>query len=90
MVFRVDKTEKQRLTNRFDGWRDNVHYIYRKHRSLIKKLPISIQVDFLLLYMGEAAMRSRAAGKTITYLWYRNVKRLINGPRKLLKKLNRK
>ena len=90
MVFRVDKSEKQRLTNRFDGWRKNAHYIYHKHRLLIMKLPISIQIDFLLLYIGEAAMRSKSSGKKFAYLWYRNVKRLINGPRKLIRKFSRR
>lgn len=89
MVFRVDKSEKQRLTNRFDGWRKNAHYIYRKHASLLFRLPFTIKMDALLLYLGEASMRSKSAGKTLAYLFYRNAKRLFNAPRKIRKKLSK-
>ena len=88
MVFRVDKSEKQRLTNRFDGWRKNAHYIYRKHASLIFKLPFSIKIDAFLLYLGEASMRSKSAKKMFAYLFYRNVKRIFTVPRKIRKKLS--
>jgi len=83
MVFRVDKNEKQRLTNRFDGWRKNTHYIYRKHAVLVRKLPFSIKLDALLLYLGEASMRSKSSGRKGLYLWYRNICRVLKAPRKL-------
>ena len=90
MVFRVDTGEKQRLTNRFDGWRKSVHYIYRKHRKLIFSLPFSYQIDLILLYLWEAAKRSQSSGKKLHYYFYRNVKRIINGPRKFLLKIKKR
>lgn len=87
MVFRVDSSEKQRLTNRFDGWRESVHYIYRKHRRTIFALPFSSQIDLILLYLWEACKRCQLSGKKYHYFFYRNLKRIINGPRKLWRKL---
>lgn len=89
MVFRVDTSEKQRLTNRIDGWRKNAHYIYRKHFKTICKLPFSIKVDLLLLYLWEAGKRCQSSGKKWQYIFYRNMKRLINGPKKLWSRLKK-
>lgn len=87
LVFRVDKTDKQRLTNRFDGWRKSTHYIYRKHFSSIINLPFSLKIDLIMQYLFEAMSRCQSSNKKLLYLFYRNVKRLINGPIKLRKKI---
>ena len=89
LVFRVDKGEKQRLTNRLDGWRKNAHYIYKKHFSIVRRLPHSLKLDLIMQFLFEACVRSQASGKKWTYLYYRNVKRLINGPRKLMNKIRK-
>lgn len=90
MVFRVDKTEKQRLTNHYYGWRKSLYYIYHKHKKIIKKLPLSYKIDFVLLCLNEAAMRCKAANMMILYYFYRNLKRIINGLRKFWRYFSKK
>ena len=87
LVFRVDKREKQRLTNNFDGWYESAKLIRKTHKSLLKQQKFTIQLEAYLLFLGEASSRAETSGLKYKYLYYRNLKRLINGPRKLLIKL---
>ena len=61
-VYRIDKKDKQRLTNRYDGWRDAALYIYQKHGGLYKGLSLLSKFRVKLLFWRDSSTRAQAAG----------------------------
>lgn len=61
-VYRVDKKDKQRLTNKYDGWKNAVSYIYQKHKVLYEELSLLNKFKVKLLYWRDSSTRAQAAG----------------------------
>lgn len=61
-VYRVDKKDKQRLTNKYDGWKEATSYIYQKHQVLYDNLSIWGKFKVKLLFWKDSSSRAYAAG----------------------------
>lgn len=61
-VYRVDTTDKHRLTNKYEEWKEAVRYIHRKHAALYSGLNLLERLRVRLLVMGDAIIRSKASG----------------------------
>lgn len=68
VVYRIDKKDPNRLTNKFYEWRESVKYVYTKHKSLYSQLSFREKLLVKHLYWSDAKLRSNAAGLTIW--WY--------------------
>lgn len=62
IVYRIDMRDKQRLTNKYNGWQDNVEYIYKKHESLYGQLNLLERLRVKVLFWRESYMRAESAG----------------------------
>lgn len=61
-VYRINTSDKHRLTNRYEEWKDAVKYIHEKHADLYAKLNWIERFRVYLMTLGDAIQRSRAAG----------------------------
>ena len=64
LVYRIDRHDSNRLTNKYSGWIDSVRYIYRKHRQLYSNLSIFNKLRVRVLFWKESAGRARQTGLT--------------------------
>lgn len=62
LVYRIDKEDVQRLTNKYEGWKQSVEYIYKKHRTLYKTLNPLNKIRVKLLYLLDSSLRAKDAG----------------------------
>lgn len=69
-VYRVDKGDKGRLTNKFYDWKKAVRYIYNKHSVLYEKLSFLERERARLTYSEDAYMRSQNSRLTFLPLYY--------------------
>jgi glycosyltransferase involved in cell wall biosynthesis len=53
-VYRKDVNDKQRLTNKYWGWKKAVKYIHQKHRGLYKRLTIKEKIKAKVLVWEDA------------------------------------
>ena len=60
-VYRIDHTDKNRLTNKYDQWKDAVNYIHKKHANLYKQLNLFERLKVHLLIMLDASVRCKNA-----------------------------
>lgn len=86
-AYRVDETDKQRLTNKYYEWKEAVKYIHKKHAALYDKLSVVERFKVKLLVMNDAAMRCKSSGLMIKYYklyisWF-----IISIPFKVINKL---
>ena len=61
-VYRVDTKDKNRLTNKYEEWKEAVRYIHRKHAALYAKLNMIERIRVRLLVMGDAVGRCKSSG----------------------------
>lgn len=61
-VYRIDTSDKHRLTNKYEEWKDAVKYIHKKHAALYDRLNLLERLRVHLLVMGDAVNRSKASG----------------------------
>lgn len=66
-IYRIDKNDKQRLTNKYYKWREAVSYIHLKHANLYKQLNLMEKFQVKLLVMGDAAIRCKSSGLRSKY-----------------------
>lgn len=71
VVYRIDEQDSQRLTNKYEGWRNTVKYIYRKHKNLYAKLSYKQKLCYYQFIAQEAIYRSERAGLRCTNIYYR-------------------
>ena len=61
-VYRVDTSDRGRLTNKYYEWKEAVRYIHRKHAALYAKLNVFERASVQVLILGDAITRSKNAG----------------------------
>lgn len=88
-VYRLDRSDKQRLTNKYNEWKSAVRYIHQKHSKLIAQLNVFERFMIKLLVMKDASMRCRNAGLRVKRLqlywtWY-----ILSLPFRVVNKINR-
>lgn len=84
-VYRIDEQDKNKLTNKFDAWKDSAHYIHQKHKALYAKLPLAAKIDASRLYNGEACSRAKKAGLTLTALYHKIICVILKRVRYIIK-----
>lgn len=67
-VYRRDARDNQRLTNRLDGWEDNLNYLYQKHRKLYDSLRFTEQMWRKRIWLRDSSKRYKKAGFKGKYL----------------------
>lgn len=67
-VYRRDTRDNQRLTNRLDGWEDNLNYLYQKHRKLYDSLCFTEQMWRKRIWLRDSSKRYKKAGLKGKYL----------------------
>ena len=71
-VYRVNPTDRQRLTNKYYGWKKAVDYIHRKHHNLYAKLSLREKVYVNYLIWNDAYYnRCKPAGLKWKCIYYR-------------------
>ena len=84
-VYRIDKKDTDRLSNKYDGWKDSVKYVHNKHNSLYKKLPLAIRIDTISMYNREARNRALDAGYKWHALYHKVICAIIKRVRMIIK-----
>lgn len=83
LVYRIDKNDKNRLTNHYKPWRKAVKYILKKHHNIISKLNFKDYLRLKLLISNDAYLRlkdTRSSFKHIAkikYLFYIFLQKVI-------------
>lgn len=84
-VYRIDEQDKNKLTNKFDAWKDSAQYIHKKHRALYQQLPLAAKIDASRLYNGEACNRAKKAGLKFTALYHKIICVILKRVRYVIK-----
>jgi glycosyltransferase involved in cell wall biosynthesis len=63
MILRVIEGDKNRLSNKYNGWVDAVNYIENKYKELIQNLPPEIKKERELMILREKAFRLDKVGR---------------------------
>ena len=63
VLFRVNPSDKNRLTNKIEGWELATDYIYKKYADEIEKLSDDELKKTSILYYRDGAMRCRNCGE---------------------------
>lgn len=87
LSYRIDHCDANRLTNKYDGWKKSVHYIYDKHKSLYRQLDIISQIRVKLLYLRDSAVRAKASGLNSLYIKHHSIEYILNIPFRIFDKL---
>lgn len=70
VVYRLDKSDGSRLSNKFFEWRKSVEYIKNKHSELYDRLSCKEKLLVLSHVYSDAANRAKACGLTFRYVLY--------------------
>ena len=70
-VYRRDYRDKNRLTNKYSGWKDSVNYIHMKHKFLYNKLSFKEKLCAKQFYWTEAIARCKSSSLPIHENYYR-------------------
>lgn len=69
-VYRIDKNDEARLTNKYIGWTEAVAYIRKKHDKLYRRLSPIEYARYRLMVWQDARMRCRTSGLRCRYCMY--------------------
>lgn len=69
-IYRVDKTDAQRLTNKYHEWKKAVKYIRKKHHALYNQLSFVEKYKAWNLVWVDALKRCKVSGLKGKYLFY--------------------
>lgn len=69
-VYRVDTTDKNRLTNKYFSWRKAVKYIHEKHAKLYRQLNWYERLHVKRLIHGDAKMRAKSSRLHLFYCYH--------------------
>lgn len=58
-VYRVDQQDRQRITNKYNGWNHTVHYIYEKHRNLYENLSLYEKIKRKKIWLRDVTKRCK-------------------------------
>lgn len=70
-VYRVDKRDSNRLTNKYDAWKKAVKQIYAKHSALFDSLNFFEKQLVRLNYVGDAIPRAKASGLIFEFILHK-------------------
>ena len=85
VVYRVDTSDKNRLTNKFNEWQKSVRYIYTKHRNLYQTLSLKEKFYVKRLFWNDAKLRCKNSGLKHKATYYGLMIKLSNIPFKIKK-----
>lgn len=71
VVYRLDKNDTNRLSNKFFDWKKSVAYIREKHKALYGQLSFKERVLYGAHLYSDAANRARMCGLKLRYWGYR-------------------
>ena len=71
VVYRVDTSDTQRLTNKYFNWKLSVKYIHKKHKKLYASLSFKEKCTAYALVAADGIGRAKASG--LTAHWYYNI-----------------
>lgn len=71
VVYRLDKNDTNRLSNKFFDWKKSVAYIRGKHKTLYNQLSLKERVLYGAHLYSDAANRARMCGLKLRYYGYR-------------------
>lgn len=63
-IYNIDKTDRHRLTNNFERWKQSVKFIRNKHKGLYRQLPLIQKIRVKRLYWFDALSRATTNGLT--------------------------
>lgn len=66
-IYRQDNHDRQRLTNRLEGWEDNQALIYHKHNRLYAQLGFLEQMWRKRIWLRDSSKRYKKAGRLRRY-----------------------
>lgn len=70
-VFRVDTSDKRRLTNNYHKWLQSVEYIYSKHKELYETLTVMEKMWVKHSFYADAIARAKSSGHKYLALYYK-------------------
>lgn len=88
-VYRVDVKDGQRLTNKYDKWKQAVRYIHTKHADLYNKLNTKERLKVYFLVISDAMVRCKSAGLKWKYYILFVIVKAVNLSIKILKKIKK-
>ncbi len=65
-VYRIDRSDKRRLTNKYGGWPESVNYIINKHYHLFSTISFHDFLKFLQFVSRDAYLRLKQTDETET------------------------
>ena len=68
-LYRIDRNDKGRLTNKYFEWKLAVKYVRKKHKALYSKLGLLDRIRIKLLYLRDSRNRAQNAGLMVRYRW---------------------
>lgn len=77
-IYRVDRNDTQRLTNKYFEWKNTVKQIYNKHENLYKQMAWLEKVHYRGLILFDSAYRCKNAGLYYKAIYYYTQWFLIN------------
>lgn len=69
-IYHVDLNDSNRASNKFFGWKNAVKYVFTKHKSIYKSLPLQTRLKSKLLVWKSAKKRCKTAGLGLRYNYY--------------------
>ncbi len=69
-IYRVDRNDTQRLTNKYFEWKNTVKQIYNKHENLYKQMAWLEKVHYRGLILFDSAYRCKNAGLYYKAIYY--------------------
>lgn len=90
VVYRIDKGDRNRLTNKYFEWLNAVEYVHQKHRSLYLRLNLYQRYKVKNLVWRDAVIRCKSAGlsgRMFVYFLLTLPMKLIQFPGKVAMKI---
>lgn len=88
-VYRVDKNDKGRLTNKYNEWLQSVEYIYKKHHDKYSQLNLFEKYCVLMNFVLDAQSRAFNSGRKSLSSCYKILLNTVFVPARLLLKYRR-
>lgn len=89
-VYRIDRKDKGRLTNKYFAWREAVRYIHEKHAALYGRLNPLERLQVWLLTVNDAQNRCLSAGLIWRHRYYKWVYKVLNFPFRVVRFIRRR
>lgn len=87
-IYLINQNDKNRLTNKYDGWIHAVKYIKKKHSVLYKKQNSFEKLRYKILFWGDSSTRLDNMGvHNLKYKSHKLLSKYLNYPFRLYDKL---